>query len=1676
MTPRRLFERILAVVGEGRRRRIIVGVVVLGLVATAVAVPLSGGGDPDEIATFYRAEGCNAAPAIDRPPTAKAKNWREVAVPEARACSVLTASDRDAAGVAPGATFVLAAAEAIEAASLTKRLVVEPAVRFTVASESPTRLRIRPAAALTPGTVYRFSLLDAPGGRPVQRWAFQARSPLHVVQTLPRNESTDVPLNIGIELTFSHDGVTGVSDRFSIMPKTDGRFETHKRVVVFVPKKLEPRTLYTVTLRPGVALQGSKERTTTPFIFRFETGSDERSGDTPGEPLLQFGRAVWESATKEPPVVSLFFSAGDETSKPPPTVPFTVYRFADVDAFLASLGRFTAVPTWAGFTRASFVASTKGLSKAVTFRGHLESLGDQGDLYVRFPDTLPAGFYLVATAHDKVPIQTWLQVTDVASYAAVSRERVLVWANDVAAKAALGGASVRVAGGSSAAKTGGDGVASFSTPTDLLRLTPAELGEEADVTGNLIVTARDGRLAVVPLADIFSGFHSFEFREYTFQGDPQPYWRFLYADRQLYRPSDTIRFWGLIRKRVAPAGKQDVIVEFADPYNEDGRTAPVASTTVRTTERGTFIGELPFAGVAPGYYQLTARIGTQVIAAASFEVEDFVKPAYKLDVLPSRRAIVSGQPVTYAIAASFFEGSPVPNLGLRYVAGFDGTETDVTTGESGGATVRLRLRTDSISFEPFRVFPALAEEGEITGETSVTVFPATLALRAEGIVAGNRGRIDGTVFDIDFAKINASANEDDFDYEGAPRSGRRVTATVTEITWKKIEEGETYDFIAKIVRKNYRYEERRKNIGTFSDTSGAGGRFTISFPANAKRSYEVALRVVDDEGRSYRETTYLSSSFDVYSSFPYLAGSRDGPFAVGDTVEVAMRQGVSDLPAGGSNRYLFYTAADGIREHAVRTSPRYAFRFAESHVPNVDVLAVRFDGTTYYETAYGYNAMFDAELRRLTVTITPDAPRYEPGQKAGLNVRVTDRRGRPVRAEVLLSAVDEALFRVHPDSFLGDRDILEALYDPLSSGVLRAYASHQYPTEFNGAESGGEGGDRVDFRDVGIFTRVTTGADGRASTPFELPDNLTSWRVTGLAVSDSLQAGTTTALVPVGLPMFVDVGLNDSYLVGDRAFARVRAFGSDLSSGDRVEFKLEAPTLGKPSVARSTAFKPVDIALPPLREGTHRITVRAVANDRVDSLVRTITVVASRLTRIVSRSAEVLPGQTFTPPGSEKGPTGVVLTDHNRGRYYPALEELSWTRGDRVDQMLARNLAQEMVAKYFDEPSLFPALFRPSAYQTEEGGIAIFPFADDDLAISARVAALAPDRFGRDALAAYFWGVLADRETTREHGIVALYGLAALGEPVLLDVQRAGAQKDLSAREGLYVGLAAQELGDEPAARAAYAALLERYGEARGGLVRLNVGEDQDDILEATSLAAILGAGLADDAAPAMFDYVARTYARDLFLALEQISFLAEALPRLSERPSKVAYTLAGERRTVELSHGESIALRLSAAERRGLNLAVLEGATGVATSWIEALAPKDAVKDPDASLTRTWNGVTSGTETLNEGDLVQIVISYRLTAKALDGCYQVTDLLPSGLRAVTRPFDRGIEEANVSYPYAIEGQRVSFCVYKGRQPAIVYYARVTGRGTFTAEPATIQSQDGPERISLSKPIRVQVR
>jgi len=91
-------------------------------------------------------------------------------------------------------------------------------------------------------------------------WAFQVKDDFKLIASIPRDKGTNVPTNSGIEFTFSHENFENYEENFSIQPKAEGRFEIHKRTLVFVPTKLKGGEIYTVKLKAGVGVEGSDKK------------------------------------------------------------------------------------------------------------------------------------------------------------------------------------------------------------------------------------------------------------------------------------------------------------------------------------------------------------------------------------------------------------------------------------------------------------------------------------------------------------------------------------------------------------------------------------------------------------------------------------------------------------------------------------------------------------------------------------------------------------------------------------------------------------------------------------------------------------------------------------------------------------------------------------------------------------------------------------------------------------------------------------------------------------------------------------------------------------------------------------------------------------------------------------------------------------------------------------------------------------------------------------------------------------------------------------------------------------------------------------------------------------------------------------------------------------------------
>jgi hypothetical protein len=1615
----------------------------------------------------------------------------------------LEATDADPAGVAVDSAFILQSLTGEAAAALASRIEVSPPIELASAEAGANAdtVTLRPTAALVPNQVYRFRL-HAPDGSLAGSWAYRVRGPVAVLSTLPGNATQGVPIDTGIEVTFNQEGVADMADHFSISPAASGRFERHGLTQVFVPDGLKVETLYTVTIRAGLARTGADLPLASEVVFRFETSG---GGGLQMEPF--FAREVIESSPAERPIMAILAPGAEASAAGPPDAEITVYRLPSLDRATGVLADFLAQPHWALYSNP--LMPTAGLATATTFTAKLEPF--RGDTFVlRFPDTLPAGWYIVQLGGTR-PAQAFLQVTSVSAWVSVLTDRTVVWANDVVTGRALAGATVAVADGTSFASSDATGLAVAATPAELIP--PGALGEpDTDAPDPILrVTSAAGDVVLVPFGVAGDEGYRGEWWEKTAAAN-EIYWSMLFTDRYLYRSDDHVELWGYLRNRDDASVPPSVELRLTRPGTGAPADRPAivkASATLDAT--GSFTASLPLLGIPTDAYELQAVVDGEVVVSRWLEVAIIRKPPYQLEVSSDHAAVLSGEAVNWTVQASFFDTSPAAGIPLTVYTGSDDSQHAVTTDGDGSASLDLNARTlrgsgdqweDARSWS-VQVNPTGPESAEISAGREVLVFPTAYDLTASGVMAGGELGVSGTLALIDLAKVERAMADGTWagspgDAAGTPVGGKSLQVAVTELIPVKRLVSNDYDFVEKVVRPHYEYSIERKPLPPFTVDSGSDGRiaFSLAIP-DASHDYEVILSTTDPAGRVQRRTIIASSGvgvpwwLDSGPVFQEPAGTLAGEtgYGVGDEVTWQIADGGQVLPSGGDDRYLYLVAQRGLRSAAVTASSTFRHAFAAADAPGIFVIGVRFTGTTYAPKAATW-ANFDAETRSINVAITADRERYRPGEPVTLSVVTTNEAGRPIPAKVVLQGVDEKLYAMNGASTPRP---LENLYNRVDSGIVRLTSTHQVPTQTGLEGEGGDttGGGRSDFRDTLFFTELTTDTNGRATMTTRLSDDLTSWHVAGSAITASLEAGVGELLVPVGLPFFVEATVADAYLASDRPAIELRAFGESLKAGDPVEFTVASTGLGlAPTRVRGTAFQPVRFELPALVAGKLSIDITATSLTRTDAsgkslsdrLIQAFEVVESRLSQ--ARTAYGTIGASLPALPDMTGLTTYTFSDAGRGRFLPRLLELAQPSGARLDRAVAQTVARSLLIGEFgrDPGSLPPFEIDLSEYPIGAGdegasgvtaGAALLPYGGLDPWLATRLAIDAPEAVRTDGLRDALVRIRQLPSAERDLAIAATAGLASIGEPVLGDLYELRGLADLTPLERIYLALGFEALGDDASAIAIERDLLAEHGQQLGASVRLGVGNRLDDILEATSLLSVVAAGLGDPLANALADYVEANPGIETTHALDLVASAGRMLVRTPTAESSFAYSVDGQRHEVALGAGESFSLELTAAQRSSLSLEAHSGRVGVTIEGRTSVEVAALRQSDELSVERTIPANIPADRLVT----VDLTVTFAATAPT-NGCYVAVELVPSGLAPLAGG-GFGNDPRDVIRPSRVSGQEVTFCAPnesdRGHIAHLRYTARVVNEGTFTWEPAIVQLARAPEMIAFTPPTSVVV-
>ncbi|MCK4514459.1 MAG: alpha-2-macroglobulin, partial [Spirochaetaceae bacterium] len=628
---------------------------------------------------------------------------------------------------------------------------------------------------------------------------------------------------------------------------------------------------------------------------------------------------------------------------------------------------------------------------------------------------------------------------------------------------------------------------------------------------------------------------------------------FIFTDRGLYRPGESVTFRGI--DRTWSAGSYSV---YQGPFSlqvreQTYRSEPFLTQHGRTSASGGFYGSFALPeDLAPGNYAIEyGRDGKQ--RSITFQVANFRRASFQVNVTEPDRDYFLGDQLSFPLEATYLAGGGLSRAGYNYSwakiptrytpSGPDwdgfafgpsgyGYRQTLSSGRGtlsplGDATAEQQSTSEGIQGKPYRYELEVRVEDvdrqEIAGRAGALVHPASFYIGAtlSGDTAGYWTRFlpsgQEAALRYAFVRPDGSVMDDD--------GVENATISLIKHTWMIAQQRGVYG------RINTRYElvdeivvEEDLEIGDSQHDPVHTWEF---LPETAGR-YTLRLAALDGAGR----TAVTEISFYATGSTWIRWGSDNAEeitlvpdrdlYEVGDTALLMVQ---SPLPEG---RYLITTEREGIFDERIveldGSANLIEVPITDDHIPVVYVAVTSFTARTAPPTGYfepdlgkpkGYFGITALTVsptpRTLDVEITPSADVYGPGDEAEVTVRVS-RNGRPVAgAEVTFLAVD--------------RGVLDLINYHVPDPIDFFYATFKFPLGVLGADSRSllidpvtyeiknlQGGDteegkldrREDFSPLAVFEPFAeTDEFGTAVISFTLPDTLTTYRTTAVIVDEN---------------------------------------------------------------------------------------------------------------------------------------------------------------------------------------------------------------------------------------------------------------------------------------------------------------------------------------------------------------------------------------------------------------------------------------------------------------------------------------------------------------------------------------------------------------------------------------------
>ncbi|MGD8518461.1 MAG: MG2 domain-containing protein [Anaerolineae bacterium] len=759
-----------------------------------------------------------------------------------------------------------------------------------------------------------------------------------------------------------------------------------------------------------------------------------------------------------------------------------------------------------------------------------------------------------------------------------SQDEVLVWATDLDSGQPVAGVPVSLYDGtdrlSATGETGADGVF-LSRDLTLDNLWDdffAMTGEPGEANFGLAYNRWEQGISPWDF-DVQSEFWGSDYQGY------------LYTDRPIYRPGQTVYYKGILRadddaRYSLPHEIETVEVRIRDPQGKE-----LYKETLPLSDMGTLYDQFVLSQEAPlgSYYIEIQDSDRDLYVGASFSVAEYKRPEFQVSVSSDQDAYLNGDRINVTVEGTYYFGGAVAQADVHWsILSRDHTfryecppgqecpwyswddqewtsfedefqyggfghlvaEGDTQTGDQGRVT--FNVLADITAEAQSQVYTIEASLTDINGQ-QVSNRTAVIVHKGQFYVGvAPRGYLTevGDSKPVDLLTV---------DWDGNPVTRVPLKVVFMEHRWysvrRQAEDGNFY----------WDWTAEDTPVFTTTVTTDGQGRAEALFTPQQAGTYRVRAQGRDQRGNEISSSAY----FWVWGGGDYVRWRQESnnrieliadkeEYQVGDVAEILIPS-----PYSGTVQALVTVERGHIMQTEVRelasNSEVLRLPITEDHVPNVflSVFVVQGSGSAPSGLASFKMGLVklpvSIEAKELNISLTPDKDRasgehYAPRQTATYDVQVTDNQGRPLEAELSLRLADLAVLALADEPgptlaelFWRDRGLGIKTSTPLVV-AMEAFNRELQP-EAKGGGGGGDGGlTRSQFADTAFWDPVVrTDQNGQAKVEVQLPDNLTTWRMQARGITAGTQVGRAEVDILSTLDLLVRPVLPRFFVAGDQA-------------------------------------------------------------------------------------------------------------------------------------------------------------------------------------------------------------------------------------------------------------------------------------------------------------------------------------------------------------------------------------------------------------------------------------------------------------------------------------------------------------------------------------------------------------